>query len=285
MAKDNKIKPEIKEAKETKGEEIEVIEPVEVDVVESIEVVELKKGEEEAVEINKTPFDLDSWKPKTEIGRKVKNGEIRKIDEILDNGLKIMESEITDALVPNLSHELLLAGQSKGKFGGGKRRAFAQTQKKTREGNKIHFSTFTIVGNNDGYIGIGYGKAKETVPAREKSLKNAKLNIIKIRRGCGSWKCSCRESHSIPFQVEGKSGSVKIILIPAPKGTGLCVQSECIKILKMAGINDVWSRILGKTATRSNIISACFEALKNLTRMKTKEKDKETLGIREGNAR
>src|SRR4030042_762182 len=69
----------------------------------------------------------------------------------------------------------------------GKRRAVRQTQKKTQEGNILSFATFAIVGNKDGYIGLGHGKSKETIPAREKAMRKAKLNIIKIRRGCGSW--------------------------------------------------------------------------------------------------
>ena len=82
-------------------------------------------------------------------------------------------TEIVDILLPNLETDLLLIGQSKGKFGGGQRRVFRQTQKKTREGNKPKFSTIAIAGNKDGYVGIGYGKSKETVPAREKAFRSA----------------------------------------------------------------------------------------------------------------
>ena len=148
-------------------------------------------------------FDKESWKPKTSIGIKVKSGEIDNIDYILDNRLKIMEPEIVDILMPNLIIDLLLVGQAKGKFGGGQKRVFRQTQKKTREGNKPKFGTFAIIGNEDGYVGIGYGKSKETVPAREKATRNAKQNLIKILRGCGSWQCSCNNPHSVPFVVEG----------------------------------------------------------------------------------
>ena len=74
----------------------------------------------------------------------------------------------------DIETELLLVGQSKGKFGGGQRRVFKQTQKKTREGNKPSFSTFAVVGNHNGYVGLGSGKSKETVPARDKSKRKAK---------------------------------------------------------------------------------------------------------------
>ena len=220
----------------------------------------------------KVEFDKEGWKPKTSLGKKVKNEEITDIDQILDKRGKILEHEIVDVLLPNLSTDLLMIGQSKGKFGGGSRRVFKQTQKKTQEGNKPKFATFAIVGNEDGYIGIGYGKSKETVPAREKSIRNAKLNLINIRRGCGSWQCGCNDPHTIPFAVEGKCGSVVVKLIPAPRGTGLCIEEECKKILKLAGIKDIWSKTLGQTKTKINLVNACFKALKKLMEMKIPKK-------------
>jgi len=227
-------------------------------------------------------FDKESWKPKTSLGMKVKSGEIDSIGYILDNRFKILEHEIVDMLIPNLNVDLLLVGQSKGKFGGGQRRVFRQTQKKTQEGNKPKFGTFAIVGNEDGYVGVGYGKSKETVPAREKATRNAKQNIITIFRGCGSWRCSCKGPHSVPFAVEGKYGSAIIRLIPAPRGTGLCIERECGKLLKIAGIKDVWSQTFGQTRTKINLIYACFEALKKLMEIKIQKKDEEKLSIVEG---
>jgi len=244
------------------------------------EVVEEVKEVEEEVKVEKGRFDKEAWKPKTSIGEKVKKGEIKDIDEILDNGLKILESEIVDILMPDLETDLLLCGQSKGKFGGGKRRVFKQTQKKTAEGNKIKFATFAVVGNRNGYVGVGYGKSKETVPAREKAIRNAKLSIMKIRRGCGSWECSCKEPHSIPLAVKGKVGSVVVKLIPAPKGSGLVVHDECGKILAMAGIKDVWSKTLGKTTSRGNVILALLKALQKI--IDTKIAEEEKFGIIEG---
>lgn len=230
-------------------------------------------------------FDKEGWKPKTTIGKKIKSGEINDVDGILDKGLNILEAEIIDVLIPNLETDLLLVGQSKGKFGGGKRRVFKQTQKKTQEGNKPKFSTFAVVGDKDGHVGVGYGKSKETVPAREKAIRNAKLNIIKVRRGCGSWQCGCKEPHSIPFSVEGKCGSVIVKFMPAPKGTGLCVESECKKILDLAGIKDVWSKTRGQTGSKNNLISACVEALKQLITMKIAQKHFKELGIIEGSTK
>ncbi len=256
-------------AEEEKGE----IKKEDVEDVEKTVVREIK---------DKKAFDKEAWKPRTIIGKKVKSGEITDIDAILDNGLKILESEIVDVLLPNLETDLLLIGQSKGKFGGGQRRVFKQTQKKTQEGNKPKFATFAIVGSKDSHVGIGYGKSKETVPAREKAIRNAKLNIMKIIRGCGSWQCGCKQPHTIPFGVQGKCGSVIIRLMPAPKGTGLCVESECRKILDFAGIKDVWSKTRGQTGSKTNLIHACIDALKKLIAMKMPQKCFSELGIVEG---
>ncbi len=212
----------------------------------------------------------------------VKNEEIKDIDEILSMGKRITEAEIVDVLLPDLESDLLLIGQAKGKFGGGQRRVFRQTQKKTREGNKPKFSTVAVIGNKNGYVGIGFGKSKETVPAREKAIRNAKLNIIKVKRGCGSWECACGGPHTIPFTVTGKCGSVELKLMSAPKGKGIIAESECKKIFKMAGINDIWSRSLGQTKTKINLITACMDALKKLSTTKIDLKLSDEIGIKDG---
>ncbi|MFH1396515.1 MAG: 30S ribosomal protein S5 [archaeon] len=272
-------------------EETSVPETVAVETPESKEVT--KEVTKEAKTDNKTgnrgrsryqeqeENALENWKPKTELGRKVKSGEITDIEDIFASGEKILESEIVDILLPNLTTDLLLIGQAKGKFGGGQRRIFRQTQKKTREGNRIKFATCALVGNKNGYVGVAFGKSKETVPARDKSIRKAKLSLIKVRRGCGSWE-GVADFNSIPFAVEGKCGSTIITLMPAPKGTGLCVEKECAKILDTAGIKDVWSKTKGQTKTKVNLIKACIEALKKLSEVKIQARHVESLGVQDG---
>src|SRR3989344_186727 len=200
---------------------------------------EISEKETVNVVVEQAVTPLDRWIPKTDIGKKVKSGEITNIDQILDKGLRILEPEIVDILLPNLETELIAVGQSKGKFGGGKRNIWRQTQKKTKEGNKPKFTAVVAAGNKNGYVGIGRGKAKETVPAREKAIRDAKLNIIKILRGCGSWESRAREPNSIPFNIRGKCGSVILNLKTAPKGVGLVVEKEIAKILRLAGVQDI----------------------------------------------
>lgn len=243
---------------------------------------EQPQGIKPAFDKSKQVFDKEAWKPKTSLGFKVKTGEIKDISEILDRGMKIIEPEVIDCLLPDIEHNFIEIGQSKGKFGGGKRSMWRQTQKKTREGNKPKFSTMIVIGNKDGYVGVGTGKAKETMPAREKALRKAKLSLIKIRRGCGSWECSCAEPHSIPLKVKGKCGSVKITLIPASKGVGLCIQKECQKLMALAGIKDIYSKTKGQTRTRINLIEACFNALKQLSKFKIQKEYEKLIGIKDG---
>jgi small subunit ribosomal protein S5 len=250
--------PEIKEEIDEYAENPE-------EVLEEEDLKELKKIQEEN---NRKPRRgektkeeiISAWEPKTELGKEVKDGKIKNIDEILDSNKKILESEIVDSLL-NIKTDLISIGQAKGKFGGGKRRAWRQTQRKTKEGNIPTFSTLAVVGDENGHVGIGSGKSKETLPARDKAIKKAKLNIMKVKRACAGFDCACSELHSIPFKVNGKAGSVKITLIPAPQGTGLVVANELKKILKLAGIKDVYSRTDGKKRTTFNLIKACINAL------------------------
>jgi small subunit ribosomal protein S5 len=238
--------------------------------------------EKQEKEVSKVNTILDKWVPKTALGKKVKVGEIKTIDDALLSGHKILESEIVDVLIPDLEYELLNVGQSKGKFGGGKRSIWKTTQKKTKEGNKPKFATGVIVGNKDGYIGFSYGKSKENVLAREKAIRKAKISIMKIRRGCGSWECGCKEPHSIPLQVTGKCSSIELVLKPAPKGTGLVAQEEVKKILTLAGIKDIYTKKRGKSQTSLNLIRACIDALKKLNKIKIDDSLAKQLGMIEG---
>lgn len=253
------------------GEKIEKV-PEEADTIEkTAETEEVKEDEyaeappeeadapEEKAETEEERIS-SLWEPKTKLGKDVKDGRIKNIDDILNKNKKILEPEIVESLI-EVQSELISVGQSKGKFGGGKRRAWRQTQKKTKEGNVPTFSTMAVVGDGDGHVGIGVGKATETLPARDKAIRKAKLNVIKLIRACASFDCACSEKHTVPFEVEGKSGSVRVVLTPAPQGTGLVVGNELKKVLKLAGIEDVYSKTFGKKRTSFNLVKACIEAL------------------------
>lgn len=190
---------------------------------------------------------LSEWVPKTRLGRMVKEGRITSIKEVFDQNITISEPEIVDYLLPNLKHEVLDVNI---------------VQKQTDAGEVTRFRVVVVLGNFDGYVGLGVGKAKQIRQAIEKAVRNAKLNITPVRRGCGSWACSCSEPHSVPFRIDGKSGSVRISLAPAPKGTGLVVGDVAKLILRYAGIRDVWTWSKGETRTTINFAYAAFNALR-----------------------
>ncbi|WP_291765318.1 30S ribosomal protein S5 [Caldivirga sp. UBA161] len=192
--------------------------------------------------------NIEEWKPRTEIGRLVKEGKIKSIDDIFIANARIQEPEIVDALLTNLKYEVL---------------SINIVQRQTDAGEVSRFQVVVALGNEDGYVGIGIGKARQIGPAMEKAIREAKVNIIPVRRGCGSWYCSCDEPHSVPFVVRGRSGSVLVELIPAPKGVGLVAGDTIKPILRLAGIKDVWSRALGETRTTLNFAMATWNALKN----------------------
>jgi len=226
--------------------------------------IEEKEVEEEVPVERKLETALDRWQPKTSLGKKVFNGEIKDIEEILKEGKKIPEPEIVDKLVPAIKSEIVLIGGRTGKGGGIERIPVKTTAKMHRSGRRFKFSAFAIVGNEDGLVGIGKGGAVEARDAILKAVQKAKMRVIKVKRGCGSWECGCGETHSIQFKTKGKSGSVRVELLPAPKGVGLVADDESKKILRLAGIKDVWIKTFGNTSARMNLIGAIYDALKNL---------------------
>ena len=195
---------------------------------------------------------LDEWVPKTKLGRLVKDGHINSIEEILQNNYRIREPEIVDALFPDLRQEVV---------------DVSMVQRQSDSGQQKSFRLTVIIGNGEGVLGIGVGKAPEFVPAVRAAEARAKLNITMFRRGCGSWECRCHDPHSIPFEVDGTSGSVKVTLRPAPKGTGLVTADVGKIVLRIAGLHDVWSITKGRSRTSSNFAKAFVDALTKTYRM------------------
>lgn len=207
---------------------------------------------------------LDNWTPKTKLGKDVFGGKVKSIDEIIESGRKIIEPEIVDKLVPGIKNELILVGGRAGKGGGIQRIPVRITAAMHKSGRRFHTGALVVVGNEDGLIGLGQGRAVETREAIRKGIEKAKINIVKIKRGCGSWECGCGTGHSVPYKISGKSGSVRVELIPAPRGVGLVAENEAKKILKLAGIRDVWVKTFGNTGMRINLVNALFGAMKKL---------------------
>ncbi|MHC1566483.1 MAG: 30S ribosomal protein S5 [Candidatus Syntropharchaeia archaeon] len=189
----------------------------------------------------------EEWIPKTRLGMMVKEKKITHIDEVLTSPFPVKEPEIIDTLLPDLEEEVLDVNM---------------VQRMTDSGRRLKFRVCVVVGNRDGYVGVGEGKDVQVGPAIGKAIKDAKLNLIGIRRGCGSWECDCELLHSVPFQVVGKCGSVRITIMPAPRGLGLASGETAKKVLELAGIEDAWTKTKGKTKTTLNFAKATFDALR-----------------------
>jgi small subunit ribosomal protein S5 len=194
------------------------------------------------------------WVPKTKVGRMVQTGQIVSLEDIFTQGLKIKEPEIVDILLSGLKQEVLGIGF---------------VQKQTDAGEKSRFKAIVAVGNGAGFLGVGGGKARQVRSAIDKATLNAKLNVVPIRRGCGSWECGCGQAHSIPFRVRGKCGSVAIEILPGPRGLGLVGGETPKVILGMAGIKDCWTRSFGSTGTLGSMAYALYEAVRNTYRIVT----------------
>uniref|UniRef100_A0A7C2V965 Small ribosomal subunit protein uS5 n=1 Tax=Ignisphaera aggregans TaxID=334771 RepID=A0A7C2V965_9CREN len=199
-------------------------------------------------------MSIESWTPRTKVGMLVKEGKITSIDQIFALNLPILEPEIVDILLPGLKQEILDVNL---------------VQKMTDAGRVSRFRVVVVVGNEDGYVGLGIGKARQLRVAIEKAVLDAKLNITPVRRGCGSWSCSCNQPHSVPFRVGGEAGSIEIELIPAPLGTGLVAGAVAQKVLALAGIRDVWTWTRGETRTTINFVKAVYNALRNTNKFST----------------
>ncbi len=210
------------------------------------------------------------WTPRTKLGKMVSAGQIT-LDDIFKTGKKIKEAEIVDKLIPGLQSELILIGGSPGKGGGIKRTPTRRTAHMHRSGRRYRVSALAVVGDGNGHLGIGKAQSLEHNEAINKAITAAKLNIIPIKRGCGSWECVCGEGHSILVTVQGKAGSVKVTLMPAPKGIGLCINDEAKKIVRLAGIRDIWSMSDGESRSRVNYAFALYDALKRMNSMKFPE--------------
>lgn len=198
-------------------------------------------------DITSTEEKIEGWTPRTKLGRMILEGLISSMEEIFIEGMIIREPEIADVLLPDLEEEVINVNL---------------VQKQTDAGEKSRFRAIVAVGNRDGYVGLGSGKAKQVRSAIGKAAVTARVNITPVRRGCGSWECGCGKPHSIPFQVQGKCGGVGVVLVPGPRGLGVVASEMAQIILRFAGVKDCWMRSYGSTKTVPSFAYAVFDALR-----------------------
>merc|ERR1712137_1388848 len=181
----------------------------------------------------------------TKLGRLVKSGRINTIDEIFRFSIPIKESEIVDFfLKENLKEEVM---------------SLKPVQKQTQAGQRTRFKCYAVVGDSNGHIGLGGKVAKEVPGAIKGAVTDAKLNIVPVRRGY--WGNKIGKPHTVPTKVTGKGGSVRIRLIPAPRGTGIVGAPTPKKVLQLAGVGDCYTSSKGNSKTKGNTIKAVYQAL------------------------
>lgn len=207
-----------------------------------------KRGKRREDGGNRRASAFETWEPRTRLGRQIKRGEITSIEEVFASNMKIQDIEVVDFLCPGLEETVL---------------DVKRVQRQTDAGRKTAFQAIAAVGNKNGLIGVASGKDVGMGTAIRNAIRNAKLALAPIKRGCGSWECACTtDVHSIPFSTKGQCASVKVTLLPAPRGLGLVTGDAAKKVLDLAGVKDCWSNSLGDTRTTANYVKAVFDALK-----------------------
>lgn len=132
-----------------------------------------------------------------------------------------------------------------------------RVSKKTKGGNRIGFSVLVVVGDKKGKVGVGLGKAPDVPSAIQKGVTYARKRLYKI----------AMRNNTIPHEIMIKLGAAKVLLKPAPPGTGVIAGGAVRAVVEAAGIRDIVSKILGSKNQASNVYAA-MEALKKLRPIK-----------------
>ena len=126
-----------------------------------------------------------------------------------------------------------------------------------------------MTGNKDGFVGLGMAKGKEVGPTIKRAIDRAKINLIEVQRGSGSWSSGAGAPPvSIPYKIFGKCASTEVTIKPAPQGTGLVCGKTARAVLGLAGIQDAWVYTRGQTRTSTNYAKALFNALASIPDVK-----------------
>ena len=131
-----------------------------------------------------------------------------------------------------------------------------RVSKKTKGGNQMGFSVLVVVGDKKGKVGVALGKAPDVLSSIKKGVRKAKKKMIHVPI----------HKTTIPFEVNQKHGAAKILLKPAPKGSGIIAGGAVRSVIEVAGIKDIVGKILGSN-NQANNAYATFKALSQINRL------------------
>jgi small subunit ribosomal protein S5 len=131
-----------------------------------------------------------------------------------------------------------------------------RVSKKTKGGNQIGFTVLVVVGDRKGKVGVALGKAPDVLSSIKKGIRKAKKNLITVPL----------HKNTIPFRIETKHGAAKVMLKPAPRGSGIIAGGAVRAVVEAAGVTDIVGKILGSN-NQANNVYATFKALDEIRRL------------------
>jgi len=183
----------------------------------------------------------------TKLGRLVQAGKIASMEEIYRHAIPVKEYQIVDYFLKDALKDEVMK--------------IMPVQKQTSAGQRTRFKAFVCVGDYNGHIGLGVKTAAEVATAIRGAIWTAKTSLMPVRRGY--WGGKSGKPHTVPIKVSGHCGSVRVRIIPAPRGTGLVAAPASKKLLAMAGLEDAYTSTRGNSKTMGNFIKATYDALRN----------------------